>query len=76
MSTNAEELKSQLARLPVGERAELAHYLLLSLDEGADLDAETAWDRELALREGEIRSGVAMGEPADSVFRRLRERLQ
>lgn len=75
MSTEAEELKGQLAKLPSAERAELAHYLIDSLDEATDADAETAWDEELACREQEIRSGTAIGEPAASVFARLGDRL-
>jgi putative addiction module component (TIGR02574 family) len=75
MTPATEELKTQLANLPVGERAELAHYLLDTLDETVDTDAEAAWDDELARREAEIRSGTATGEPAASVFARLRNRV-
>ena len=75
MTRTTEELKTQLGKLPVEDRAELAHYLIDTLDETADVDAETAWDEELARREQEIRSGTAVGEPAASVFARLRHRL-
>jgi len=54
MSETAEQLKAALAQLPASERAALAHYLIHSLDDGADHDAEAAWDAELARRMAEI----------------------
>src|SRR2546422_956727 len=57
MSDTAEKLKAALAQLPASERAALAHYLIHSLDDHADPDAEAAWDAELARRMAEIRSG-------------------
>jgi putative addiction module component (TIGR02574 family) len=74
MTETAEKLKAQLSRLSTEERAELAHFLLHSLDEGVDADAEAAWDAELARRMAEIRSGQAVGEPADKVFAELRKK--
>jgi len=68
MTETAEKLKVQLSQLSTQERAELAHFLIHSLDEGVDADAEAAWDVELARRMAEIRSGKAVGEPADKVF--------
>jgi putative addiction module component (TIGR02574 family) len=75
MTVAAEALKAQLARLPIEDRAELAHYLIDTLDEAIDPDAEVAWDAELERRGAEIRSGTAAGESAASVFARLRDRL-
>jgi putative addiction module component (TIGR02574 family) len=75
MTQIAEQLKVQLSRLPADDRAELAHFLIDTLDETTDADAEAAWDIELARREAEIRSGTAVGEPAASVFARIRDRL-
>ena len=46
MTEIAEKLKSQLSQLSIQERAELAHFLIHSLDEGVDADAEAAWDAE------------------------------
>jgi putative addiction module component (TIGR02574 family) len=74
MSEVAEKMKSELGRLPARERAELAHFLIRSLDEEEDVDAEAAWDAELARRADEIKSGKAMGEPAAKVFAELREK--
>jgi putative addiction module component (TIGR02574 family) len=74
MTETAEQLKAQLSQLSTQERAELAHFLIHSLDEGVDADAEAAWDAELARRMKEIRSGKAVGEPADKVFAELRKK--
>jgi len=73
MSKTAEKLKSQLSQLPAKERAELAHFLLHSLDD-SNPEAEAAWDAELAERIQEIHSGKAIGEPAEKVFSELREK--
>ncbi len=75
MAATTEELKAQLASLPIEDRAELAHYLIDTLDEAVDPDAEVAWDAELERRGAEIRSGTAAGESAPSVFARLRDRV-
>lgn len=74
MTAMAEKLKVQLSQLSAQERAELAHFLINSLDEGVDADAEAAWDAELARRLEEIRSGNAVGEPAGQVFAELRKK--
>jgi putative addiction module component (TIGR02574 family) len=72
MTETAEKLKSQLSQLSINERAELAYFLLHSLDEAVDVDAEAAWDAELARRFEEITNGKAIGSPADQVFKELR----
>jgi putative addiction module component (TIGR02574 family) len=74
MTETAEKLKAQLSQLSMQERAELAHFLIHSLDEDVDADAEAAWDAELARRMGEIRNGTAVGELADTVFAELRKK--
>lgn len=74
MTPIAEELKEQLSRLPLLDRAELAQYLLASLIEHSDDVAEAAWDAELSRRGDEIRSGQVIGEPAATVFSRLSQR--
>jgi hypothetical protein len=46
-----EKLRSEVLALPAAERADLAHALLQSLHEEADLGAESAWLTELDRRE-------------------------
>ena len=71
-----DQLKAQIDQLPAEERAELAHYLIQSLDQEADPGAEAAWDAELSRRVEEIRCGNAPGEAAETVFARLLKRTQ
>ena len=75
MSDVLETLKSQLGTLPGHDRAELAQFLINSLDSEVDQDAEAAWDRELTRRVAEIHAGRVVGEPADQVLAELRERF-
>jgi len=72
MNAATEKIRTELSTLSEADRAELARFLLASLDDGADKDAETAWDAELARRAEEITSGRASGEPAETVFSEMR----
>ncbi len=74
MTETVERLMGQLALLSQADRTELAYFLVQSLDEGTDRDAEPAWDAELARRIEDIKSGHAVGRPAEDVFRTLREK--
>ncbi len=72
MTDIAERLKVELSRLSPKDRAELAHFLIHSLDEPADADVDAAWEAELDRRFAEIKSGQAVGERAEKVFDELR----
>ncbi len=74
MSELAEKLKNELVQLSPSERAELARFLIHSLEEQSDEDAEEQWDAELARRADEIKNGTASGQPAAQVFAELREK--
>ena len=74
MTTRAEQLKPQLTALPTGDRAELARFLIESLDEQSDPKAVQAWEAELVRRAEEVRSGRAQGRPAAEVLAELRAR--
>ena len=75
MIPTLQELKNAASGLPASQRAELAHFLLQSLEPEAEGWAE-AWQEELARRLKEIRSGQVKGVPAEEVINRLRERYQ
>jgi putative addiction module component (TIGR02574 family) len=64
--------RNELAVLSDTDRAELAHFLIQSLQPQADADVESAWDAELERRGNQIRTGQAAGEPAEKVFSELR----
>ena len=67
-----DQLKEQLSRLPIKTRAELAHFLIESLDGEPDDDWEAAWEVELDRRMAEIENGTVVGIPVDEVFTALR----
>ena len=73
MTETVERLKSQACTLSVPERADLAYFLLTSL-EPEEEGVEEAWRVEIARRVADIRSGQAKGRPADEVLAELRER--
>ncbi len=74
MSTSAEALRPVLAALPPDDRAELAYFLLGTLDGDEEVDWEIAWVAELNRRACEVRNGTVTLEPADKVFAELREK--
>jgi len=73
MTEAVEQLKSQASTLSAPERAELAYFLLSSLEPEED-GVQEAWRAEVARRVAEIRGGSAVGRPADNVLAELRER--
>ncbi len=73
MNTVVEHLKDQLVSLSPRERAELAYFLLSSLDSD-EAEDEAAWDAEAAQRVRDIRSGQAAGRPVDQLLDELGER--
>ncbi|MDJ0799282.1 MAG: addiction module protein [Calothrix sp. MO_167.B12] len=74
MSETAEKLKLELSRLSARERAELAHFLIHSLDEDIDDNIEVIWDAELTQRLEDINHKTAIGESSSQVFSELREK--
>ena len=74
MSMGVERWKTVLAELTVQERAELAHFLIDSIDSDDQEDAEIAWDEELARRVADIQKGQLQGRTAEQVFAALREK--
>ena len=60
MATEAlERIRTELLELTEAERAELAHDLIVSLDEPRESGVEDAWDREILHRISLIDSGQA-----------------
>jgi len=72
MAQPMKQLKSQLEQLSAKDKAELASFLLGSL-EPEDEGVTAAWDLEIARRVDEIRSGRAAGSSAEEVFAELRK---
>jgi putative addiction module component (TIGR02574 family) len=72
---NLDDFKSQTEELSKEERADLAYFLLQTL-EPAEEGVEASWDVEIHRRVEEIRSGRATGKPAEQVFAELDERYR
>lgn len=56
------------------DRAELAYFLIHSLDEAVEDDVEDAWDVELTRRMQGLNEGIASGRPSNQVFTELSEK--
>jgi putative addiction module component (TIGR02574 family) len=70
------ELEQAAKRLSPSKRAQLAHSLIASLDEGKDVDAEAAWLKEAERRYQAYRQGLLTPKPAAEVFRASRAKLK
>ncbi|WP_240357949.1 addiction module protein [Myxococcus vastator] len=71
-----EELLTDVLRLPPEERAEVAHKLLLSLEEGAeDPGAQAEWSAELERRAREVLDGSVKTVSWEQVEARISARL-
>lgn len=72
--TSHPEVFAAALTLPDRERAELAHQLLVSLDEPADDPAvvEAEWAAEIERRLAGIEAGTTVGLPWDEVREQLR----
>ncbi|MEI6211237.1 MAG: addiction module protein [bacterium] len=68
MSVTVDQIRSEVLGLSVSERASLAHDLILSLDDTADLDLGAEQEQEIQRRVAMVREGKATGRPADAVF--------
>jgi putative addiction module component (TIGR02574 family) len=71
MSLTLQELKNVSSGLPVGERAELAQFLLHSLDTQDAEEARAEWLALAEKRMAEMRAGKVVGIPADEVMKSL-----
>src|SRR5262245_42871536 len=71
MSASLDELKTTLSSLPVSDRAELAQYLLQTLDP-VEEGAPAEWLALAEQRMAEVRAGKVVGIPAQQVLESLR----
>lgn len=76
MTENAERVKQQVLQLPEADRAELARFLIESLDDSEDPDVEAAWDAELRTRVDRIEQGKARLRPAHQVLAEIRDKYK
>ena len=70
MNSTLEQLKVTLSSLPAAERAELAQYLLRSLDPEEE-GAKAEWLALAEQRMADVRAGRVTGIPAEEVLKNL-----
>ncbi len=78
MGAILKDIEAQALQLPLKERGELAHRLIVSLDGEPEDSPEAiakAWDEEIARRVAEIDAGRTKWLPADEVMARLRAKI-
>jgi len=73
MKENIDDILKKALRLPPEARAALAGSLIDSLDEPLDLDAESAWEAEIAARIREIDEGKVTPIPWAEARARIAE---
>lgn len=71
MFTLVEELSARAKTLSAEDRARLVEELLDSLQGESDVEAESAWDREIERRVAEIESGTVKLISAEEVPARI-----
>lgn len=76
MPTAVEELSARAKTLPAEDRARLAEELLDSLHEGADADAQAAWEREIERRVAQIEAGAVKLVPAEEIHAQARHLIR
>lgn len=77
MTDTANRMKDELLKLGSQDRAALAHFLIETLDveDEDEEDVEDSWHEEIVRRSAQIDAGTAVGDPADQVFKALREKF-
>ena len=76
MSSELKEIEENALQLSPHDRAQLAEYLIHSLDDEEDPDAERLWIEEAERRYRKHKEGKVKGKLADLVFREARSKLK
>ena len=71
MPLTLEQLKDAASDLPLAERAELAQFLVGSLDESQVVDIRAEWLALAEERMADVKAGKVVGIPAEEVFKNL-----
>ena len=78
MGVVLKEIEAQALQLSPKERSELAHRLIVSLDDEPEDSPEVvakAWDEEIARRVADMDAGRTKWIPADEVMTKLRAKI-
>jgi len=76
MGQEASDLLKKALNLPVAERAELAGFLIESLDETEDESVQAAWDAEIVRRMEDLNSGKVKPVSLDEARRRFSSAIE
>lgn len=69
-------LEEQVLKLPEGERAELVHDVIASLDGNAENGVEESWAEEILHRIQDLKSGTVQTIDAAEVMERIAARVR
>lgn len=76
MNTTMEQIKTQAVTLSPSERAELAHFLLVSLEPDEDGDSRELWAREIEERSRAFAQGGHQATDWHEAIREIRQSLE
>jgi putative addiction module component (TIGR02574 family) len=76
MPLKVNEIEEEALRLPSHDRAQLVEYLIKSLDEEEDPEAEKLWIEEAEHRYRKYKEGKIKAKKAETVFREARLKLK
>jgi len=76
MSSKIKKIEEEALRLPLRERAQLAEYLIRSLDEEEDMETEKQWIEEAERRYREYKEGKVKTKSAELVFKEARSKFK
>lgn len=79
MAATLEELEVQALKLPIRERSELVHRLIVSIDgepEGTSEEIAKAWEEEIARRVADMDAGRTKWNSVEEVMTELRARIK
>ena len=76
MPLKIKKIEEEALRLPSRERAQLAEYLIRSLDEEEDMETEKLWIEESERRYREYKEGKVKTKPANLVFKEARSKFK
>lgn len=75
MESTFEQIAEQARSLSALDRARLADYLVISLDEDKLSEIDILWAKEVVRRRDEVRDGKARTIPGPEALRRVRESI-
>jgi len=76
VSSELKEIEENALQLSPHDRAQLAEYLIHSLDDEEDPNAEKQWIEEAERRYREYKEGTVKAKPAEAVFKEARSKLK